>query len=188
MIYLRCPGCRGRFPWQTDSSWPRYCPLCGMDSSMDDKPEVAAPAILSSPKTKAAEFTYRAMEEGSEYRAKLAAAQLGVPESEVSDLKITNMNDRQRYGDAPVASPNNEVTRAMAVSPMQNSMGITNWGMQSSPQAAMSLAASAHTGPHAYAGAKAQQSIRQLHAANGGVVTEAPSLEVLARNGAGRGR
>lgn len=94
-----CNACRYRLPWKPTDKTPTECPKCwasfGEERSDDD---VVMPFIRS-PKTGRTDKVYRDMERGSEVRAELAAQQLGVPTSEMSGLKMTNMNDGQREGD-----------------------------------------------------------------------------------------
>lgn len=185
---LRCPGCRDAFPWNKGVDWPRFCPLCGYDTSIDHMPEVAAPALKTAAITKAADATYRAMEEGSIHRAKVAAEMLGVPEHEMSDLKITNLKDNQREGDVAAIETANAVSTMIQSHPQM-------FGHQSTPQAvqqAMGYAAAAHDGPDAYAGSKAQSFIKQIHGRTGNISTDVPALEIVQRNkmmgAANRGR
>jgi hypothetical protein len=63
--------------------------------------DVVMPSIRSS-KLAVADRVYREMEAGAEKRAQMAADMFGVPVSEMSELKITNMRDNQRPGDIPV--------------------------------------------------------------------------------------
>src|SRR4051812_43196490 len=99
-----CSDCRGRFKW-TDQN-PKFCAKCGASFGNDpDDDDICMPAFLSA-KSAATDKVYRDMEAGSEVRAQLAADKLGVPVSEMSDLKITDFNNRTP---PPV---NNAVTQA----------------------------------------------------------------------------
>jgi hypothetical protein len=106
---LVCNACRTRIPFQGE--WPDECPGCGMDTSLPERDEVALPAFIS-PKKAATDKVYRDIEAASESRAQAAADMLGTSASEMSDLKITNLNDRR---DAEVAAMpvNNAVTHHM---------------------------------------------------------------------------
>lgn len=116
---IRCPVCREKFPWIPTDGFPEECPNTGCKSRIahdraDD--DIVLPFIRSSAKTKAVDGMYRQMEEGSEFRAQAAAAELGVPASEMSSLKITNMQDNLRPGDMAakeVTAANNTVVRHM---------------------------------------------------------------------------
>lgn len=100
-IRLRCPKCRQAFPWESGKSHPDYCQLCqefiGADPDRDVT-IITAPFIRSA-KTDRTDKVYRDMEAGSEQRVKIAAEMTGAPASEMSSLKITDMNDGQRPGD-----------------------------------------------------------------------------------------
>ncbi len=110
---LRCPECRGKFAWKPDKGHPRHCPLCDADINNDrDDADVVCPAILK-PKTAFIDNYYRNMEKGSEHRAELAAEAAGTSVADMSNLKITNLNDRR---DAEIAAMpvNNAVSQLMA--------------------------------------------------------------------------
>lgn len=88
--------------------------------------------------------------DGSETRAHLAAAAAGVPVSEMSGLKITDISDRNdmQVSERPVV---NDVTRHMAA------MNHNPWqGGQ-----AIQAASEAHNGPHPYAGARARAALQK---------------------------
>jgi hypothetical protein len=107
---LICNDCRTRIPFD-DGQWPDACPGCGRDTSLPVTDEIALPAFIS-PKKAATDKVYRDMERASEVRAQQAADILGVPASDMSALKITDLNDRR---DAEIAAPsvNNAVTQRM---------------------------------------------------------------------------
>src|ERR1700731_795905 len=91
----KCPDCKGKFPWEPTKGYPKACPLCGFDTSIDeDATAIVLPAFLSAG-SKANDKLYRDMEKGSEFRAQAAADMAGVPVSEMSSLKITALNDRR---------------------------------------------------------------------------------------------
>lgn len=114
---LVCSECRGRTPFHPPeagkpSTYPRFCSHCGVDTrSPADDGEVSCPAFLSA-KTKATDQHYRDHERGSEVRMHAAAELAGVPASEMSDMKITNLNDRR---DAEIAAMPvvNDITKFM---------------------------------------------------------------------------
>jgi hypothetical protein len=93
---LKCSECKGKFRW--DGAWPNCCPLCGVDMSLPDDNVISMPALRSAV-TSANDKLYRDMEKGSEHRMHLAAEAAGVPASEMSHLKITNMRDNTRPGE-----------------------------------------------------------------------------------------
>ena len=98
-LRLRCPHCRKAFAWEAGGGFPDKCQLCGeaVGGNRDDN-DIVMPFIRS-PKTDRIDKVYRDTERGSEIRAEVAAQQLGVPVSEMSALKVTDMNDNQREGD-----------------------------------------------------------------------------------------
>lgn len=126
---LRCPVCRGSFRWNPLEGMPDICKLCGADvghNRADD--DVVIPMFRTSSKTKAIDQVYRDMEKGSEVRAQAAANMLGVPVSEMSSLKITNMKDNQRAGDIADASPAPTIEPQVAQQMTQNAASLATMG------------------------------------------------------------
>ena len=111
---LVCNKCRHRIPY--DGEWPDECPNCGYSMSLPDGDAVVMPAY-NSWKTKVTDKVFRDMEAASIVRAQQAASILGVPESEMSHLKITNLNDRR---DAPIAAITSDATAAAQRLGMKN--------------------------------------------------------------------
>lgn len=111
---LRCPECRGKFSWNPSAKWPDACPLCAaeMENENAENNVVTLPAFLSA-KTKATDGVYDGMVKGSEFRQHAAAELAGVPVSEMSSLKITDLNTR-RDAEIMVVTPNNPVSQLMA--------------------------------------------------------------------------
>lgn len=104
MAILKCPDCRKKFPWNIrDAGYPDECPLChafvGSGRADDD---ICMPSIRSL-KTAATDKVYRDIEAASETRMHQAAEMAGVPASDMSDLKITDLRPTTRPGD--VAAP-----------------------------------------------------------------------------------
>lgn len=104
MMTLRCPECHQKF--RVELAAPRFCPLCGYDTQESDDARMARmldeqrpPAYQKTIKT-TVDSLYREMETTSEARVEAAAAHAGVDKSEVSDLRITNMRDNLKEGDA----------------------------------------------------------------------------------------
>ena len=90
-IVLKCPACREKFKYDVSEGWPDDCPLCKTDiNNRRDDDEIVMPNILSF-KTKNTDGVARQVMDGSETRAELAAAMAGVPVSEMSALKITDI-------------------------------------------------------------------------------------------------
>jgi len=156
VIKLRCPGCGDIFKWR-EKDWPRFCPMCGFSTAMPERDEIQTPHISfgrAKALSQSADQTYREAERTSERNAAAAAEASGVPVSEMSDMKITNMNTQLRPGDLAVKPVVNDVSRFMD----------SNRQVVSQMQAnAMGYAAAAHTGKDSYAGAKAFGSLREMH-------------------------
>ena len=89
---LVCNKCRFRIPYNGD--WPDECPNCANDMALPDGDAVTLPAF-NSWRAKANDKVYRDIEAASIERAREAASIAGVPEAEMSHLKITNLNDRR---------------------------------------------------------------------------------------------
>jgi hypothetical protein len=167
----KCPECGGKFPWNPTQGYPKACPLCGFDTSIDENATaIVLPAFLSAA-SKANDKLYRDMERGSEVRAQLAAEAAGVPVSEMSGMKITDLNDRR---DTEIAAKDTEARAAAA-----------RLGMQSfdAPfqQNGASFSPAVQAGPFANSGAKFQTILREKHAeaTNYAAVGDLPALEVM---------
>lgn len=167
---LRCPECNRRFKWR-DETLPDTCPLCEAVIGTDEPDTVTAPYIhLKSGALASADMVYRQMEESSEQRVQAAAELAKCDPSEMSSLRVTNLNDRR---DAPVAAmqlPPNPVSQLMA-------NGVGGFG-----QNGMGYSDAVASGPHPNAGARVQALLRQDHATRwqGTVVSDQPALEVMA--------
>lgn len=177
MFTYNCPSCAGEFSYMQHPSdqpaAPRFCPLCGFDTEAEMvqgieeiaipfkpfKRAITAPHVAKSI-GKAADSTYRMMEETANDRIAQAAEMTGLPESDFNDMKITDLKDNLREGDAAaVEPPKSEVSKLMESTP-----GV--FGFQQ-PAAAAGFAAAAHTGAHAYAGRRAQLMVNQRFAQHG---------------------
>jgi hypothetical protein len=105
---VRCSACQEKF---STTIWPpKACPNCGVtNDDPDDDDTICMPSIRSM-RMASTDKVYRDMERASEERVHQAAAMAGVEPSEMSSLKITNLNDRR---DAEIAAMpvNNEVSR-----------------------------------------------------------------------------
>src|SRR5215469_7270667 len=114
---IRCPGCRKAFPWDPAVALPERCPLpdCDYVAPKRENPDgvivIAAP-FIGSAKTKATDSCYRQLEESSARRAEMAAEMAGVPVSEMSHLKVTNIRDTKE-GEIAAMPVVNDVTRQM---------------------------------------------------------------------------
>jgi hypothetical protein len=115
---VRCPGCRGAFPWDPAVDLPERCPLPGCDyveppkRRDEDGVIVISAPFIGSAKTKATDGCYRELEKSSEVRAQMAAEMAGVPVSEMSHLKVTNIRDTKE-GEVAAMPVVNDVTRQM---------------------------------------------------------------------------
>jgi len=154
-VVLRCPACRDKFKYDVSAGWPNFCPLCATDINnyrADD--DVVMPNILSF-KTKNNDKVARDIMDGSEVRAELAAGMAGTSVDEMSNLKITDLNDRNDTQFAAV-EVRNEVTQRMDA--MQAAGLPTGFGAGTSD--AMARAAASHTGDAPYAGARAMKNLQ----------------------------
>jgi hypothetical protein len=179
-VYYKCPDCGGTFRHMhvlLDDPPPERCELCGAWVADDEPPEAVfvpqAPRIRESPFAKSVDQTYRAMEESSIQRAKDAADMAGVPESEMSHIKITNMRDpsEMREGDIAAILPaaSTAAAQRLTVGPsvpafQQMSGGIANYAPGLGPTGA-STVASVTTGHH-------QRAVQMIRAGNMGSYTE----------------
>jgi hypothetical protein len=109
---LKCPACEKKFRYDVSDGWPDFCPLCAHKMG-NDRPddEIVLPAFLSE-KTRKTDAVARQVMDGSVQRAEMAAAAAGVPVSEMSGLKITDLNDR-KDSEFSFKKEVNDVTRHM---------------------------------------------------------------------------
>ena len=140
-VVARCPHCRGRFPWDPKLGFPTRCPLPGCDYVSDrehDETVICMPSLRSAA-TKNNDKVYRDIEKSSEVRAQMAADAAGVPVSEMSNLKITNMRDNVQSGETYAMPVRNEVSRQMDLIKARG--GVVGFG----PQEAREYAAQAQS-------------------------------------------
>jgi hypothetical protein len=109
-IRLQCPECTHKF--YAPSMFPECCPGCGYEYDPHDDTVISMPAIKSLV-SKIADQTYRDMERSSEARAETAAQMAGVPVSDMSSLKITDLRDNTKPGEIAMPTVNNAVTQQM---------------------------------------------------------------------------
>lgn len=156
-VILRCPVCRDKFKYDVADGWPDFCVLCKSDIN-NRVPDnvVTVPAFLSQ-KSKNNDKVARDIMDGSETRAGLAAAMAGVPVSEMSSLKITDLNDRNdtQFSAPEVRNPVTERMDAMSRAGLPTGFG-TN------AADAMARAAAAHTGDAPYAGLRERNRMQRL--------------------------
>jgi hypothetical protein len=151
---LRCPVCRDKFRYDINKPWPRTCPLCKADINNDRADDdIVMPFVLKGGRTKSIDKVYRDMEKGSEIRAQAAAEMTGATATEMSSLKITNLNDRR---DAEIAAilPNNPVSQVMVSNPNVYGFGSGN---------GLAYSAGVQTGPVPNRGAGIRTAIQMGH-------------------------
>lgn len=154
----RCPDCAQAFSWRRDQPPPDFCPRCGayVGETPDSKFTPKAPAVHT--KHRSLDKVYREMENGSAIRAQKAADILGVPVSDVPNIKITDMKDRPHEGEHSAILPaNNQVERLMAQVPR----GLAG---QATQMSGANFALATREGPHPRAGAQIATLIGTRHA------------------------
>ena len=156
-IVLKCPACREKFKYDVSEGWPDECPICKTDINnrrADD--DVVMPNILSY-KTKANDKVARDIMDGSEKRAEIAAEMAGVPVSDMSSLKVTNLTDRNdtQWATHDVVNPVTQRMDAMKQAGLPTGFG-------AGPADAMGRAASAHADVEPYAGLRARNQLQRV--------------------------
>lgn len=172
---IRCPECRKTFPWNSKEKMPARCPLpdCDYVSNVDPNDDGVVMPFISKAKNRAVDDMYRAMERGSEHRMRMAAEATGLPVSELSDMKLTNMKDNAHQGEASaMPPPRNAVTERMD---QMRARGMAVGFGSNGAETSMGV----QTGPYPNAGAHAMQRVREMHAAAGNATSERPALETL---------
>jgi len=156
-VILKCPICREKFKYDVSQGWPDECQVCHSDIN-NRVPDnvVVVPAFLSQ-KSKNNDKVARDIMDGSEKRAEMAAAMAGTDVSEMSGLKITDLNDRN---DTQFSAKDevNDVTRHMDA---MQAAGLPV-GFGSNAADAMGRAAQAHTGDTPYAGLRERNRLQRL--------------------------
>lgn len=182
-VVLKCPECEDKFRWEfaDEQRWPKACPLCKADMGGDDDDSVICMPALRGAATKAHDALYRQMEHGSEVRAEAAAEKLGVPVSDMANMKMTNMLDGRKPGESYAPElPSNPVTEHMAAVNAQGGQ----FGFAGSN--GVGYSGSVQTGPAPNAGAKMRTALQQQHAratahmSGGPAVSDRPALETTA--------
>lgn len=163
-VKLRCSLCRGTFPWDVSKGFPDECELCHQRMAGQDRPddEIVMPSLRTA-KMALTDSVYRDMEKGSEVRAQAAAEKLGVPVSEMSDLKITDLRSTRYPGE--IAAP-----------PLpQHLQGVGSFGGSQGSQ----YSAQVQSGPAPNSGAKTRTALQAYHSnlTKGYAVTDSPALE-----------
>lgn len=172
VIYkFKCPDCGEVFRSSDKPDWD-FCPKC--KTSLKTSDEICMP-FISSAKAKSPDQVYRQMEQGAEFRAQAAASILGVPTSDVSDLKITNLRDTH-YGESANVPVVNDVTKMMDAAP--DLTGFQALGAQ--------LSNGTQVGPFPNVGAKFQTQLRKYHATQGAgwhAMSDNPANEITMNPG-----
>lgn len=171
-VILKCPSCEEKFRWEfaSASKWPKVCPLCGADQGANDDDTVICMPSLRGARTKAIDETYRQAEQGSEFRAQAAAEQLGVPVSEMSGLKITDMKTGVKPGESYVKD-----TTAQQKAALES--GGARVGFVGGDGSGYS--GQVQSGPAPNAGARMRTALQNFHGQSfgGGVISDRPALE-----------
>ena len=167
---VRCPGCAEVVVLPDLNA---ACPKCGFREEPDDNVvEIAMPFLKTSGKTAATDKLYRDMERGSEIRAQAAADQLGVPVSEMSGLKMTDLPTGRKPGEnsAPPLSVSPEFSQFTASNP--NTMGFRGAD-------GVGYSGAVQSGPAPNAGARMRTALQGHHAqiSGGTAVSDRPALE-----------
>jgi len=108
-VKVQCPQCANKFYSKTVYG---ICPHCGHEADEPDDTVITMPSLRSAT-TGATDKVYRDMETASIHRAEEAARVAGVPVSEMSHLKITNLRDNVREGETYAMPVRNAVTDQM---------------------------------------------------------------------------
>jgi hypothetical protein len=168
---LKCPHCEQKFIYDVSEGWPDFCPKCAHKMG-NDRPddEIVMPAFLSQ-KSRNNDKVARDIMDGSEVRVNLAAAMAGVPASEMSGLKITDLNDRNdaQFAAKEVVNPVTERMDAMQAAGMPTGFGVAQ---------AQEFARAAHTDVEPHAGLRARNRIQQVLPSIG----QAPLPNEITRN------
>lgn len=168
---FRCPDCGEVFKQPAKPDW-EFCPACGTEL-ISSKGEIVMPALQFGA-GKVADKVYRDMENASIERAETAASMFGAPASEFSDMKITNLRDNTKVGEAAAIPANNEISRAIDAAPPQAMQTLNSLGPTIFSQGTQN-------GPYPNQGARWQTNLRKMHAETYGhhLVGDNPGNEVM---------
>lgn len=155
---LKCPVCRKKFPWNPTEGMPDDCALCGAVIGGGDDNVISMPAIRTAV-SKATDKVYRDIEAASEVRAAQAAEVAGVPVSEMSGLKITDLRPTTHHGD--VAAP--LLTGSAAALEQHMTAMNANGAHVGFGSNGLGYSGAVASGPHRNAGAFTQKALREVH-------------------------
>jgi hypothetical protein len=144
---------------------PTKCPLPGCDYSSAERDEVVISApFIRGPKTSRIDASYRELETSSAIRAELAAQMAGVPVSEMSHLKVTNIRDARHPGEVAAIPVVNDVTRQMdLIRARGGQSGFTGAGQDTgTATGAITVNGQTIQGIEPRAGIKAMNSVQKL--------------------------
>jgi Zn ribbon nucleic-acid-binding protein len=181
-----CPACEKSFEifhMSNDEPPPRYCVHCAYDTQAEDAPALteplAAPHIARSI-GKSVDATYRADEEGSNFRADYAQQVLGLDKEAADSLRIRDMRDNTKPGEAAIVPVVNPVSQFMDA---HQGTG----GFQAGAANYEAYSEAVRTGPAPNAGLRAQLDVRKHHQQitatghKGATMSDVPANEILKR-------
>jgi len=187
IVAYGCPACQKEFshahhPSVEADPAPRYCPLCGYDSTLTDYTETVAMPHIASGRAKGIDDHRRATEEGANFRADIAMEKFGLDPEAAAMLKDTNQRDGLRMGDTSDMPVNNPVSQVMASAPA-GTFGFQDRGQGLNySQMAHNTNNAAERNP----GARTQAAVRAIHARNmansghvGATTSSMPANETL---------
>jgi hypothetical protein len=154
-FFYKCTSCRTKIPFVA-GKLPEFCPnpQCASRAASDrDDADIVIPFIRSAA-TKANDDLYRSMEKASEYRAEQAAQMAGTPVSEMSGLKITNLNETRHEGAIAAVQEVTPVTQFMAANPKVSGFQGNN---------GVEFSGAVQTGPHPNVGARMRTAVQANH-------------------------
>lgn len=154
-IKYRCPECRGKFPPVRGEDFPTRCYAvqsdgalgCGYSYKEVDDNVIAMPAFLSD-RTRSIDGTARAIQDGGDTRAQLAADLAGCSVADMSGLKVPDPSK------PPSINANSEVAQSMRAMPQATGFN---------PAAGAEFAAGTRQGPLPNAGAHFAGKIQSMH-------------------------
>ena len=123
----KCPECGGTFKWPGGQEPPDYCPLKGCGAYVGVDPDFVPTRMnIGTSVSRAADDTYRQIEQSSQVRATMAeenmtrelqASGLGYEEASkqaaeaARQIKVTNLNDNVKEGETYAKPVNNFVSQ-----------------------------------------------------------------------------